>query len=457
MTKTTANLTPANENPWYVLMTLYGEQKGEEVVRQRADDNRRVWNAWACHHLADEDRMRVVAAAGVDVSEAHGWKAIAESVRERHRWEMMERNGDAFEYRGFPDANDAIGLVGLDCEGAIALEQVIFSQPVIFRGTVFKRDVVLRGCVFMQNASFGGAQFTKSAVFDGAMFEHNALFNDAVFDQTAGFDGVAFSRSALFNGAKFSKDVNFQGVEFGGTCEFQRAQFGQRNPQTACQPNFQGGSFTKVASFRDAIFCNQYPLLEGAKFNEGIVVTAKPEMWPNRVAVPLLTGVHEQSRSSAWQSSKESCAVLRRELAKQSLPEDEHFFFRREMRFTAQIGGWWARLPYRVFGALSNFGQSISRPVISLLVLWAVPALVLMVYFAWLQVMGETSWTGGHALGLSFSNIFTFFGFHRVYFDMELVRALPAPLKVMGAAQTIAALPLLFFLGLGLRKRFRLR
>lgn len=25
-------LTPANQNPWYVLMTLYGEQAGEAVL-----------------------------------------------------------------------------------------------------------------------------------------------------------------------------------------------------------------------------------------------------------------------------------------------------------------------------------------------------------------------------------------------------------------------------------------
>ena len=40
MSETAGKLTPANQNPWYVLMTLYGEQEGEAVVLQLDEDNR---------------------------------------------------------------------------------------------------------------------------------------------------------------------------------------------------------------------------------------------------------------------------------------------------------------------------------------------------------------------------------------------------------------------------------
>jgi hypothetical protein len=33
-------LTPANDNPWYWLMTLYGEQTGEETDKDLAKKNR---------------------------------------------------------------------------------------------------------------------------------------------------------------------------------------------------------------------------------------------------------------------------------------------------------------------------------------------------------------------------------------------------------------------------------
>ncbi|SMX33632.1 hypothetical protein [Octadecabacter ascidiaceicola] len=41
-------LTPANENPWYILMTLYGEQEGARIDKELAEKNRDAWNKWFC-------------------------------------------------------------------------------------------------------------------------------------------------------------------------------------------------------------------------------------------------------------------------------------------------------------------------------------------------------------------------------------------------------------------------
>ena len=50
-------LTPANENPWYVLMTLYGEQTGEWIDWKLHEKNRAAWNAWACQTMSDEEQL----------------------------------------------------------------------------------------------------------------------------------------------------------------------------------------------------------------------------------------------------------------------------------------------------------------------------------------------------------------------------------------------------------------
>jgi hypothetical protein len=50
-------LKPANENPWYVLMTLYGEQDGEEIDGELHEKNRAAWNAWACQGMTEEERQ----------------------------------------------------------------------------------------------------------------------------------------------------------------------------------------------------------------------------------------------------------------------------------------------------------------------------------------------------------------------------------------------------------------
>lgn len=41
-----ADLTPANQNPWYVLMTLYGEQEGEGGDVEIFKENRHAWNTF---------------------------------------------------------------------------------------------------------------------------------------------------------------------------------------------------------------------------------------------------------------------------------------------------------------------------------------------------------------------------------------------------------------------------
>ncbi|MEJ2019032.1 MAG: hypothetical protein P8X51_12290, partial [Maritimibacter sp.] len=64
------------------------------------------------------------------------------------------------------------------------------------------------------------------------------------------------------------------------------------------------------------------------------------------------------------------------------------------------------------------------------------------------------SWT--NALGLSFSNLFSFFGFGRLFFS-EVLEALPWYLQALSGFQTVSGFILLFFLGLGLRNHFRLK
>jgi len=341
--------------------------------------------------------------ARVDVSETRGWAEMAAKVKRKHRAEMKKRTkGEDFTYPGFPNFEDLI-----EC-----------SEIQFFN------SVVLKNCIFMQTANFSSATFTQTADFRSATFTKAAYFYSATFDGPAKFVG---------------------------------AKFGVRGQDEICVPIFTEAAFARLASFRDAAFVTHYPVLEGTEFREALVVTAKPANWPATDLVLLDKAAFGAEHVPTKEVAKESCAKIRHALAKQGLPEEEHFFFRREMGFAAQIGGFWQRLPYRLFGWFSNFGDSISRPSLTLLALWVVPALILLCHFAWVGTMGGSNWSGLDAWGLSFANIFTLFGFHRLYFDVAQIQGLHWLLQLMGALQTVLALPLLFFLGLALRKRFRLR
>jgi len=156
-------------------------------------------------------------------------------------------------------------------------------------------------------------------------------------------------------------------------------------------------------------------------------------------------------------TARESCASIRHVLTQQGLPEEAHLFFRREMRFASRIGSCWQRLPYLLFGGLSDFGYSIQRPFCLLVAFWFVGLIVLATLFASpVEYPGLAQYDDWTAAALSFSNLFPLFGFGRVYLG-DVLAALPRGAQVLCGLQTVFSLPLLFFLGLGLRQRFRLR
>ncbi|UWR59569.1 hypothetical protein [Phaeobacter inhibens] len=130
------------------------------------------------------------------------------------------------------------------------------------------------------------------------------------------------------------------------------------------------------------------------------------------------------------------------------------------MQFASKIGSIWQRLPYLLFGLFSEYGYSILRPTLWLLGVWAFGFAAFWGYLSGCCVPapdGVIERPMGAAMGLSVSNLFPLFGFGRLYFGVEFMQSLPAVLKTLSGLQTVVSLPLLFFLGLGLRQRFRLR
>ena len=56
--------TPTEQNPWYVLATIAGEQSGEGIDFDLVLKNRAYWNAWAGQHLSAEYKAEIKNASG---------------------------------------------------------------------------------------------------------------------------------------------------------------------------------------------------------------------------------------------------------------------------------------------------------------------------------------------------------------------------------------------------------
>ena len=253
-------------------------------------------------------------------------------------------------------------------------------------------------------------RFTGYAWFDSATLSGDAWFDSATFSGDAWFGNATFERFANFTGATFEKIASFSDCQFGRT-----------------------------TSFREARFQGAFPRFSGAILHQNTIFTAKDRFWPAMSSVEP-------------EASRDSLAVIRHAIAKQGLPEEEHYFFRREMRFRAKIGTVFERLPYILYQELSDFGNSIIRPTVGLLALWVTFGLAY-----WLGYYGQSKFeTMLPAFGLSFANIFGFLGFHGRFMPNAFDNT-PAWLVAASGFQSVFGFVLLFFLGLGLRARFRLQ
>ncbi len=518
MSETGRVLKPANENPWYVLMTLYGEQDGEEVDRELHAKNRAAWNAWAGQGMNLAEQQKTATAAEVDLAEMQGWPTLRETIEARYLNAITDRNGWQQKVPTLPSVRKAIELSDLKFGLTLCCNNFVFPELLVvnnsyfdnrtsFTGALFEQGLLSKASVFREYADFSSAKFVNAALFLGgtfgsrvlmdsvnffkesdfvsvnfesdafftnsifhglvgfncakfdgdaffglAEFKENAEFCPTVFKGIAGFRDVTFHKQVGFIEAKFDGEAGFDRSVFLGDADFGKSRFSELSYFTETKFGTQGANvkvsfsdsqFLRSANFREARFHSCYPALAGAMLHDKTLFTAKSEFWP-------------KASSLDPEQAKASCAAIRHNLGKQGLPEEEHFFFRREMGFTLEIERGWRRVPYWFFKVLSDFGESIERPVTALCWLWFVPTLIYAAFSLTGQICDDLEVLLRSA-ALSVANLFPLFGFQRIWFDPTGFAALSPWLKVLGGLQTVVSLPLLFFFALGLRTRFRMR
>ena len=427
--KETPKLTPAEENPWYVLATIYNqdiipvEATMEFQFGLNATRSRQTWNSWAISKLNDKQKKFIREKKPDILDESPQWDSIKKDVQKRLQQRGIE---------SIPPLELAMDMSSLKFVDDAHFANFIFPVKVSFCESQFERSSGFKGAFFFGHADFGDVIF-----FDQAIFQESN-FADSSFTRTV------FAQESFFTDTSFI-GVNFIGAQFKGNSFYVGAKFQGYSFFDACQ-------FKKPCNFRKAKFEKSYPVFEGVTFHEKSTVTAKKEFWPD-----------PKNCEQDPEIAKASCADFRHLMNTQGLPEQAHFFFRREMLFASKIGSVWQRFPYLLFGWFSDYGHSLKRPTWALAMLWFFPATV---YWPYLYIGGYTDifslefWnsvarTSVLSSGLSLGNLFQFTGLQRVYL-IDIIKGLPWGLKFLGGAQTLLAIPLLFLLLLGLRNRFRL-
>ena len=386
-------LHAANKNPWYVLATIHGE--AETAGLGRFDEqNRNTWNTWQSGMIGPEAR-----------------RELTSLYRARSKDETAE----------IPDRARQINFSNTYFPNILQCNEFEFRQTVLFVSSVFERS-----------ANFVSAQFSKNANFHSATFIGEANFNSANF-KTSSTSGVSFRRAhfgrgAFFRATIFTEDADFKSAEFCDEAEFSSSQF------------------KSTTTFEEARFLTHVPEFHAAELYDDTAFTLPDEYSENW---PLIVG----DGVMAADKQKKAYNRLRYYMSKSLQIDEEQFFHRMEMRCKRETENSKAmKLLYDLFEGVSDFGNSVWRPVFWLRVVW------LSGTIAKLDAVKGTYWPDWlsipQAMGWSFANLFSFFGFYRRYFKGETLNDV---LQLFSATQTVFGFVLLFLLGLGLRNRFRLR
>jgi hypothetical protein len=313
--KDNTELKPAEENPWYVLATLYGENPDKNTLALNKD----LWNKFFKHKLEGQP--------------------LAKEISER----FYSRLSGQF----LPNPQE-----GID-----------------FSNTNFKERLNLMTFEFPKHAKFANSRFNRGLVLQAAKFDSGANFSNAKFFEHADFGMVEFTKEVIFYQSDFYTDgvlcddgdvvcVRFDKAIFKGLCTFMDASFHRSSSFNNCQ-------FVGPCNLSKAKFEKNYPVIESAVFHQKTTLSAKKEYWPS-----------SQNCEQNPEEAKATCEILREQMEAQGLHEQAHFFFRREMHFARKTGPFWQAIPNCFFYFLSDYGYSILRPVLGLLSCWITGALI---------------------------------------------------------------------------------
>ncbi len=342
------------------------------------------------------------------------WNAWACSAIDREKWPDMAKDMNLEEAEFEPLSGKVMAKVLQRFRDRMDDPTAELPKPdatVNFQNTYFRNPLG-----FLKYVVAGYADF-DSATFTGA-----ALFNSATFT------GLAFFRSATF-----TKKSSFSSAEFKSTTSFEEAQFEEFVPEFHAAKLFDHTKFTLPDDHS-----KHWPPIRRAKELEDNVED-KPK----------------EARRLA-KDQKDAYNRLRLFMNQTLQTESEQFFHRREMACKKVLDGDFMYWVYLLYEALSDYGYLVKRPTLMLFGNFVTGCVVIMWWLAFQTTIPSVE-PATDAIGLSFANVFPFFGLGGRFVEAGFYAELPWGMKLWSSLQTIAGFISLFLLGLGLRSRFRLR
>lgn len=389
----------------------------------------------------DQDIERFV--SGKEIWNSWATNEIAQSEAEKRKPAAVDFSGHTFTER-------------VDFSGYIFPGDANFSE-VTFAGQKYAGRATFNDCAFFGDVTFFEATFSGFAEFIKAKFYLDALFTRCYFADVA-----------RFHRSKFLGEVNFWEVTFSVNAEFQDAEFLKR-------AEFTQATFNKLALFTGAIFSS------GSTFEStcyahppnflSTVFNVPPLMFNAQVNYPTGKKLWQKILSQAYMNDDAAKYRRLKQLSQESRDHESTLrFLGQELkakRFYETTG--LSLIPNIFYGILSNFGQSIARPLLWLFFFIAIPAIYYTaITYPWAKgVMPTSALICGTYLSITASGYLV--GWEKLVFHQKSLACLGLgsvpqtgqalatfPLEMLFMVQSAMSLLLFFLAGLALRNRFRM-
>ncbi|MBQ4837130.1 pentapeptide repeat-containing protein [Pseudoalteromonas luteoviolacea] len=402
----------------------------------------------------------------------------------------------------FSRAQFSKGIVNFDFaqfgEGDVNFFSTQFGEgDAYFYNTLFSRGNVYFYCAQFGegNVSFEGAQFGQGFVnFYGTQFGTGDVY----------FDGVQFEQG----------DVSFYGTQFGeGTIGFSNVQFGEGDVSLASAKILGRLEFSNLVkvhkisglSFKFTTFegpvdmdGNEFhciPDFTNTKLSHQLSLShfsVKPKMRnKGKLFVKTLIGLRQiwlgsQLRFSSTKKAIKLSRIMAKKFPwlaqataadrqdidrlrrlKELAESNKHHKLALDLHIEEMKCSRWIETPWHqlftefLFQKLGNYGRSILRPILSLILLWLVCAPIY-------AVASNNKEISSDALIFSFSQMFSIIpsskdartessqALYGTLIDGKLVVDVPHMVFAVAGVQSLASVALVFLIGLALRNRFRI-
>jgi len=445
-------LRPANDNPWYCLATLHGEQPIDRLDQELAEKNQLAWQQW------------------LNISSNEG-------LRQSFASELFNRRTKGRTSLMLPEAHAIADFSHTRFDHRVAFTGFWFSMPADFSSATFSGEANFVGTVFNSKTDFTSTTFSGETNFSQAKFDAGVDFESAAFSERVDFESASvvnpnfrsatFARFANLRQARFSGDrADFFAVMFSGAADFARTMFSTGadfgSATFSERANFNTAKFN-IANFNATTFSNRIQFINAEFTGSTIFGYARFALAPDFRGATMheatewhgVTWPKPPRNKEDAQRQVYAYERLKQEMEQLKKHEDEQRFFRKELRARRGLesrltGAWLLNFFYEVF---SDYGQSIGRPFFWIIVCFAIG----FFFFAGTHVFNGTHLSRAGAAALSFANIFSFLPIKREIMTSDMIAGLSTWAQILSSAQSVFGAVLLFLLGLALRNRFRMK